>query len=463
MNKDFNNKTIQEYELVYDAKHDVMITIRLNDGIIIDANKEFTNLLGYTHDEIIGRNFKEINLYINPASHNRLMSKTEEKSPDNFKELIFIRKDGSFFTRLMSSQKVMLSAEHIVNNTPQRKQTEGMANDLKEKVQELVFQTREKEDRAEELAIANRQLTFQNAEKDKRAAELAVANKELLFQSREKADRAAELATANRELAFQNKEKDKRAAELAAANKELLYQSREKADRAAELATANRELAFQNEEKDKRAAELAVANKELLFQTREKADRAAELAIANRELVFQNQEKDKRAAELAMANKELAFQNEEIKYLIFHDKLTGLSNREVYMEELKRLDTGENLPLSVIVGDVNGLKQINDTFGDAAGDALLKKFADIIKKSCRPKDSISRISGDEFVILMPKTAASEAQAIIQQMNDLSLQEKVGSMNVSISFGSETKQNEEDDIQVVLKQASKSMYEHKNAM
>ncbi|QBP43132.1 diguanylate cyclase [Paenisporosarcina antarctica] len=287
--------------------------------------------------------------------------------------------------------------------------------------------------------MANEELAFQNKEKDKRAAELVIANKELAFQNEEKAARAAELIIANEELAFQNKEKDKRAAELVIANKELAFQNEEKAARAAELIIANEELAFQNKEKDKRAAELI---------------------IANEELAVQNKEKDKRSEELIFANKELAFQNEEISYLSYHDQLTGLYNRRFYEEELKRLDTPRNLPLTILIGDLNSLKLINDFFGHAMGDELLKKTAEIIKQGCRADDIVSRIGGDEFVILLPKTNAFEAQVIIKRILELASLEKAGLIDISISFGYETKKHKEDKIQEVFKKADKHMYTFK---
>ncbi|WP_017380498.1 HD-GYP domain-containing protein [Paenisporosarcina sp. TG-14] len=274
-------------------------------------------------------------------------------------------------------------------------------------------------------------LYFKTEEK----AGLIIGDKELV-QTEGKADLAAELVIANKELAFQNKEKDKRAAELIIANKELAFQNEEKAARAAELIIANKELAFQNKEKDKRAAELV---------------------IANRELAFQNKEKDKRAAELIIMNKELAFQNEEISYLSYYDQLTGLYNRRFYEAELKRLDTPRNLPLTILIGDLNGLKLINDFFGHAMGDELLKKSAEIIKQGCRADDIVSRIGGDEFVILLPKTNGFEAQIIINRILELASLEKVGSIDISISFGYETKKNKEDEIQEVFKKADKHMY------
>ncbi len=70
--------------------------------------------------------------------------------------------------------------------------------------------------------------------------------------------------------------------------------------------------------------------------------------------------------------------NEEIYYLSYHDQLTGLYNRRFYEEELNRLDTTQNYPLTIVMGDVNGLKLINDSFGHVMGDNLLKKVAEVI-------------------------------------------------------------------------------------
>jgi diguanylate cyclase (GGDEF)-like protein/PAS domain S-box-containing protein len=419
------NSGKEEFELIFDTNLDVMLTIRFSDGLIINANKEFTKLLGYTYDEFIGKSCNGLNLYENHEEQYKAINETSEKGSYNFREVTFRRKDESFFSGLMSSRIVMLSAGHSifndVHNIIEQKwmeEKEDIVNELKEKVQELAFQTVEKSDRAAELIIAKKELFFQNEEKDNRATELVIANKELAFQTQEKADRAAELVI------------------------------------------ANKELILQNEEKDNRAAELVIANQELALQTEEKANRAAELIIANKELVFQNEEKDKRAAELVITNQELVFQNEEIKYLIFHDQLTGLYNRRYYEEELSRLDTKQNLPLTIIVGDVNGLKMINDSFGHAMGDELLKKSAKIIKRGCRVEDVISRNGGDVFVILLPRTSAVEAEGIINRINELSLLEKVGSIDISISFGYETKVNVEDEIQEVIKKADKHMYNNK---
>src|SRR5690606_12096314 len=104
---------------------------------------------------------------------------------------------------------------------------------------------------------------------------------------------------------------------------------------------------------------------------------------------------------------------QEIQYLSYHDSLTDLYNRRYFEEAKKRLDIGSNLPLSIIIGDINGVKLINDAFGHAAGDALIARTAMIIKGCCREGDIIARTGGDEFSILLPKTDSDTAFQMLE--------------------------------------------------
>ncbi|MHB8124095.1 MAG: HD domain-containing phosphohydrolase [Desulfitobacteriaceae bacterium] len=151
---------------------------------------------------------------------------------------------------------------------------------------------------------------------------------------------------------------------------------------------------------------------------------------------------------------------EEIIYLSYHDKLTGLYNRRFYEEEIKRLDTERNLPISIIIGDVNGLKLVNDAFGHDKGDELLQKAATAIQSACRTDDIVARWGGDEFVILLPKTKTEEAERIVKRIKELYSNEYVNALSVSISFGWDTKQKTDQDILKVLKSAEDYMYKHK---
>lgn len=153
-------------------------------------------------------------------------------------------------------------------------------------------------------------------------------------------------------------------------------------------------------------------------------------------------------------------QEQEIKYLSYHDKLTGLYNRRFYEEEVKRINTEKNLPISIIMGDVNILKQVNDTLGHEKGDKLLIKVARGMQKVCRKDDYVIRWGGDEFVILLPKTKYEEAEEIVNRINKQYRNKRVGNFQISVSFGWETKRNLKENIGNILKKAEANMYEEK---
>jgi putative nucleotidyltransferase with HDIG domain len=85
----------------------------------------------------------------------------------------------------------------------------------------------------------------------------------------------------------------------------------------------------------------------------------------------------------------------------------------------------------------------------------------VIRKGCRNDDIIARLGGDEFVILLPNTSAHEAESILKRITDLSIREKVCNLDLSISFGSETKTNGDEYIQDIVKNAEDQMYRNKH--
>lgn len=149
-----------------------------------------------------------------------------------------------------------------------------------------------------------------------------------------------------------------------------------------------------------------------------------------------------------------------ILYLSYHDQLTGLYNRRFYEEELKRLDTERNFPISLVMADVNGLKLTNDAFGHMAGDKLLQDVAAILKHECRSDEIAARIGGDEFMLLLPRTGAAEAEIIVQRIQTEIGRTKNDSMILSVSFGWATKEDVTTDIAAVYIQAEDQMYRHK---
>ncbi|WP_051624029.1 HD domain-containing phosphohydrolase [Clostridium akagii] len=150
----------------------------------------------------------------------------------------------------------------------------------------------------------------------------------------------------------------------------------------------------------------------------------------------------------------------ELYYMSYYDLLTGLYNRKFFEKEMEKLDTENNLPIAIIMGNVNGLKLTNDAFGHSEGDKLLKKAALTIKNTCRKNDISARWGGDEFTILLPKTEKCEAESIVQRIKNICSNIQIDSIDVSISFGCDAKENINDDILKVLKNAEDYMYKNK---
>jgi diguanylate cyclase len=153
-------------------------------------------------------------------------------------------------------------------------------------------------------------------------------------------------------------------------------------------------------------------------------------------------------------------QREQILYLSYHDSLTGLYNRRFIEEEMKRLDTPSQLPLAVIMGDVNGLKLTNDVFSHEAGDKLLQKVSATLNENCRKGDIIARWGGDEFLILLPRTTLETAENMIQNMKTSFNEKSEGSLHISVSLGCAVKTEEDQGLQIILQEAEEWMYHQK---
>jgi diguanylate cyclase (GGDEF)-like protein/PAS domain S-box-containing protein len=151
---------------------------------------------------------------------------------------------------------------------------------------------------------------------------------------------------------------------------------------------------------------------------------------------------------------------EKVQYLYCHDQLTGLYNRTFFDEELNRIDTDRQLPITIVMGDVDKLKLINDTYGHLKGDILLKTIADIFKKCFRKEDIVSRWGGDEFIAILPKTEKKDALKIIKRIQSSCKKRNVNGVPVSISLGTSTKESSSKNILDILKEAEDKMYEKK---
>jgi len=150
----------------------------------------------------------------------------------------------------------------------------------------------------------------------------------------------------------------------------------------------------------------------------------------------------------------------EIEYISFHDKLTGLYNRAYFQEELKRLNTKRQLPLSIIMGDMNGLKLVNDAFSHNVGDEFLKKISYILEDTVRDEDIVGRLGGDEFGILLPNTDREKAIKIRERIKKACNEAESKPIELSLALGVGVKTSVEMDISNIYKEAEDRMYRNK---
>jgi len=155
---------------------------------------------------------------------------------------------------------------------------------------------------------------------------------------------------------------------------------------------------------------------------------------------------------------------EDLVYLSNHDYLTGLYNRRFFENEIKTIDSKANLPLSYIAGDINGLKFINDVFGEAEGDRMIVQAAKILQNHVGEKAILARTGGDEFDILLPntdlKTASEKINEIRKAFHEYNRNLANDGFHINLSFGMATKEYNGEEFAKVMKMAGTQMYQSK---
>jgi len=128
---------------------------------------------------------------------------------------------------------------------------------------------------------------------------------------------------------------------------------------------------------------------------------------------------------------------QEVYKMALLDPLTGLFNRR-YIEqrledEIKRSER-HGRPLSVILFDLDEFKQVNDTYGHGAGDALLKAFAEKLSKATRGSDASARYGGDEFLVVLPECKPENVQHVLKRLEGIRVEVEGRSLPIALSAG-----------------------------
>lgn len=153
-------------------------------------------------------------------------------------------------------------------------------------------------------------------------------------------------------------------------------------------------------------------------------------------------------------------QREKIEHIMSHDSMTGLFNRW-YMEKLlNRFDREPECRCALIMGDLNGLKLVNDAFGHYEGDRFIRKIASILQSSCSARDIVCRWGGDEFLILMPDAGAREAEQVIDRVMASCSAQSDETLQLSIALGYALKTDRGESIHEVLREAEQLTYRRK---
>lgn len=150
----------------------------------------------------------------------------------------------------------------------------------------------------------------------------------------------------------------------------------------------------------------------------------------------------------------------KIKKLVLFDKLTGAYNRTHFEEISDTFFDQYPPPVALVMGDINGLKLINDTFGHKHGDELLTTAVKILKESVDNKSIIVRWGGDEFIIIMPQTSLPEAEKIVKNIKLNCSSYRSSTIPIDISIGLAVADSRECTINHLLEQAEEKMYSSK---
>lgn len=152
---------------------------------------------------------------------------------------------------------------------------------------------------------------------------------------------------------------------------------------------------------------------------------------------------------------------EQLNYQNTHDSMTGLRNRAYFDDEFSRMRLGLSFPVSIIIIDLDGLKQVNDFKGHEAGDRLIKAAAAIMREALQENELAARIGGDEFAILLPESNEEAVKSVAERLRacQVSFNERESRFPVHFSLGTATAYSGEQ-FATIWKQADDRMYAEK---
>jgi diguanylate cyclase (GGDEF)-like protein len=173
--------------------------------------------------------------------------------------------------------------------------------------------------------------------------------------------------------------------------------------------------------------------------------------------------------ERCRAEREVQTLQEELRQQSLHDPLTGLYNRRHLAQALGHelgLAERRNQPVSLVMGDLDHFKQVNDQHGHQAGDEVLKAFAQLLRRCTRGSDTACRLGGEEFLLVLPGIAKAGAAVLAERLRHEMAQHRTDFQGTAIqataSFGIATFPEDGGAAEPLITAADKALYAAKAA-
>jgi len=394
------------YQLVFENARDILLMVRL-DGQIIDANLAALSVYGYSKNELLNMNIRDLR---GPETGSYVSTQMHEADNNGILfETIHCRKDGSFFPVEVSSKGTVVNNKRVllsvIRDITERKQAEANLRQSEEKFRNIV----------ENATEGIFQTTLQGSFISVNPAFVKI---------------------------------------IGAASPDEMINN---------ISDIGHQIYANPEDRGKIMKILAKHDYVENFETEARSSDGKKIWMSINAHTVRNQNGDILYFEGTCTDiTERKLAEDQLRYLNNRDILTGLYNRNYFEVQMQLLEKYKHIPVGIIMCDIDGLKLVNDTMGHKVGDELLVAASNAIKACFSDDDLIARIGGDEFAVLLPFIGTARLEQTAKRVNAEveGYNMKNPKLPLSMSIGFAFRQDGSISIYDIFKRADNNMYRKK---